>query len=216
VVSDSEITVIVPSAIHAAPISITNPYATTETDSDFVLTPHVTTFYPAQAPVGHPVQIEGRGFLHTSAVRFGSTSATFAVLSDSILRTWVPAGATDAPLTIANLAGTATTPTFHVGALTGVEEPRLAFGLSVAQPNPTAAGVRWSLSLVAPGWVRATILDAAGSRVRALISEQRAAGRHTIEWDGRSARGGRARPGVYFLVVETAAGTRRVPVILLR
>jgi hypothetical protein len=214
--SDGQITATVPAGPVAAPIMITNPYATSESDSDFVIAPHLSAFYPQQAPVGHPVQFEGSGFLHTSSVRFGTTPASFVVFGDSLLRAYVPPGATSGSIVIENVGGIATTSAFAVGPMTGVHDGVAAFAVSSAQPNPSRDRVRWSLSLPATSIVRVAIYDAAGSRVRSLMDETRSAGRHEIEWEGRSNRGARARPGVYFLVVETALGIRRAPIVLLR
>jgi flagellar hook assembly protein FlgD len=52
--------------------------------------------------------------------------------------------------------------------------------------------------------VRLTVLDVAG-RVRAVLAEgPRAAGRHTLRWDGRVESGAKLPTGVYLLRLEAA------------
>jgi hypothetical protein len=84
--------------------------------------------------------------------------------------------------------------------------PTAAF-LGAAVPNPSrgaAQQVRFAVDR--PGWVELTVFDAAGRRVRTVHAGPLARGEHLRAWDGRTDRFADAAPGVYFVVLRTAAG----------
>jgi hypothetical protein len=56
--------------------------------------------------VGQPDGILGRGFKGTTGVFFNGTPASFTVVSDTIIRTTVPAGATTGFVTVESSGGT--------------------------------------------------------------------------------------------------------------
>ncbi|MEW6156177.1 MAG: IPT/TIG domain-containing protein [Verrucomicrobiota bacterium] len=58
------------------------------------LAPVITSFAPAAGAVGTRVMISGRGFVGATAVTFNGNAATFRVLSDSEIRSYVPVGFT--------------------------------------------------------------------------------------------------------------------------
>jgi hypothetical protein len=62
--------------------------------------------------------------------------------------------------------------------------------------------------------VRLELFDLAGRRVRSLADRTLPAGPTVIAWDGREESGARARPGVYFARLATAAGDRTARVLL--
>ena len=84
--------------------------------------------------------------------------------------------------------------------------------LSAPAPNPSRGWTRLTLELGTPGRVDVAVFDAAGRRVRTLVSGPLAAGRHPVAWDGTDRTGARARAGVYFAraVVREGVATRRV------
>lgn len=103
---------------------------------------------------------------------------------------------------------------------TAVESPWTAGAggapaLAVA-PNPARAGCSLAFELAAPGPVRLDLYDAAGRHVRGMLDGPRGAGRHTVSWDGRDARGAQAAPGLYFARLRTAAGETRARIALVR
>ncbi len=77
-------------------------------------------------------------------------------------------------------------------------------------PQPARGSARLSFNLPAAGKVRITVHDA-GGRMIAAVSESRAAGSHTVPVPGVAG----ARPGLYFVRIETSAGcgTRRMAVL---
>jgi hypothetical protein len=85
-----------------------------------------------------------------------------------------------------------------------------------AWPNPTGAGTTLTFALPAAMAVTLEVFDVTGGRVRTLLAgEGRAAGTHTLAWDGRDGGGHRVAAGLY-LVRLAAAGrtvTRRIVVL---
>jgi hypothetical protein len=89
------------------------------------------------------------------------------------------------------------------GAVAAVDAPHLsAVQLSPARPNPFRGTSELRLTLAAPTFVRAEVLDVSGRRVTTLASRAFPAGVHELSWDGSSARGQRVAPGVYLVRVQ--------------
>jgi len=84
--------------------------------------------------------------------------------------------------------------------------------LDAARPNPSAARSELSLDLPAAADVSLEVLDVTGRRVHTESFGRLAAGRHTLAWDGRDARGGRLAGGLYWVRVTAGATslTRRL------
>jgi hypothetical protein len=95
-------------------------------------------------------------------------------------------------------------------------EPRQAPGalrFRSAFPNPTTAGVRLVLELPAEGPVELDVLDVQGRRVRTLESSARAAGVHTVIWNGADDSGRAAAAGLYFVRARWAGAEARARVV---
>jgi len=80
-----------------------------------------------------------------------------------------------------------------------VAEPSATMRLSAPAPNPSRETAHLSLELPRASSVDVSVYDASGRRVRNLIRDRLASGRHAIAWDGRDARGARSGAGVFFL-----------------
>ncbi|MBN2621058.1 SBBP repeat-containing protein [candidate division WOR-3 bacterium] len=78
-----------------------------------------------------------------------------------------------------------------------IEPPRLAI-----YPNPSYSAVRVRYSLSKPGWVILNIYDACGRLVKTLVDGSRAAGNHTVQWDGNDNAGKEVTAGIYFSRIE--------------
>ncbi len=107
-------------------------------------------------------------------------------------------GATELTLDAAGQGGRAMRPVSQAtlslsGALPVVGEARFALG-----PRVSASGETFVID----------VIDVAGRRVRALARGNLPATTSTVRWDLRDDAGGRARDGVYFAVLTTAAGRR--------
>ncbi|MBD3367260.1 MAG: T9SS type A sorting domain-containing protein, partial [Candidatus Eisenbacteria bacterium] len=59
------------------------------------------------------------------------------------------------------------------------------------------------------------VYDVAGRRVRGFRGSA-SAGQNAVRWDGRDARGVPVASGVYYYRVETAAGTAKSRMVLVR
>jgi hypothetical protein len=88
--------------------------------------------------------------------------------------------------------------------------------LAAALPNPFAAETRFEYALPVAGRARLTIVDLQGRRVATLVDGEAGPGRHGATWDGRDARGRRAREGIYFARLEVGTVTLVRKVVLGR
>ncbi len=72
-------------------------------------------------------------------------------------------------------------------------------------PNPFRGATEIRFDLAAPeGDLVLEVFDMRGRRVFRLSSGYRAAGTHTVRWDGRNASGDRVAAGVYYLILRAA------------
>lgn len=69
--------------------------------------PSVTAFSPMRGGIGAQVTVQGSSLMSVNAVRINGVAATFQIISDTQLRMVVPAGATDGPIEVVNIAGAA-------------------------------------------------------------------------------------------------------------
>jgi hypothetical protein len=88
--------------------------------------------------------------------------------------------------------------------------------LGPAAPNPAQRRVVVPFVVPADGRAKLEVIDARGRRVAKLADGLEMAGAHARAWDGRSADGVLAAPGVYFLRLTHAGGTRTTKVTLVR
>jgi cytochrome c peroxidase len=103
------ITTTVPAGATTGPITVTTssngPIVTT---TRFTVTPAIISFAPANGVGGTGVTITGTNFTGATAVSFNGHPATFTVSNSGTVTTTVPAGATNGPITVTTLDGTAT------------------------------------------------------------------------------------------------------------
>ncbi len=79
-------------------------------------------------------------------------------------------------------------------------------------PNPFRRGTSIGFSMERPDRVRIEVFNLLGQRVATLLDEDRAAGHHSVAWDGSNARGEESAPGIYFcrLSTEEHSQTRKM------
>jgi len=65
-------------------------------------------------------------------------------------------------------------------------------------PNPFRHAVKIGFGIPTTGVVKVEVYDVAGRRLAVLLDEEQTPGFHSVVWDGRTARGERVAPGVYF------------------
>jgi RNA polymerase sigma factor (sigma-70 family) len=117
VTSDGQIAAKVPSAATSGPITVMTPNGAVSSDGIFTVStssspagspPGINGTSPASGPVGQSVGIGGKSFTGATAVRFNGTNADFTVISDTLITTHVPDGATTGQITIVTPNGTTT------------------------------------------------------------------------------------------------------------
>ncbi|MCK4412019.1 MAG: T9SS type A sorting domain-containing protein [Candidatus Eisenbacteria sp.] len=83
------------------------------------------------------------------------------------------------------------------------------------QPNPFSPETRIDFELRTGGPVELAIYEVNGRLIRSLLKEERAAGPHTIRWDGRDDDGRKVASGVYFYSLTTPGVQESRQMILL-
>jgi RNA polymerase sigma factor (sigma-70 family) len=117
VTADGQIAAKVPAGASSGPITVVTPNGTATSDGSFTVTapttpsaspPAITGTTPAGGSIGQSVGIGGKSLTGATAVRFNGTSAEFTVVSDTLITTHVPEGATTGPITVVTPNGTST------------------------------------------------------------------------------------------------------------
>ncbi len=84
-----------------------------------------------------------------------------------------------------------------------------------ARPNPTTGSTIVAFALPEAGPARLEVFDVAGRKVALLADGTREAGLHHVEWDGLTAPGRRAAPGVYFYKLTAGDKTLSQRLVML-
>jgi hypothetical protein len=102
-----------------------------------------------------------------------------------------------------------------VGASDGPAVGEARLHLAQNYPNPFRPGTTIRFTVPAPAAVRLDVFNVAGQRVRRLLDEERAAGEHSVAWDGTNEDGRPVAGGTYFyqLVVGDQAFARKAVVL---
>ena len=121
VVSDTELTVLVPRNEGTVMVTATNPYGSDTFEFAYPAqpVPTVASVAPAKGYPGDVVAITGTGFLTASGVSFGAIDAEFLVADDTIIMAYVPEGlpSGDCQVSVTGPGGASIEPVmFSVGA----------------------------------------------------------------------------------------------------
>ncbi|QNF32601.1 choice-of-anchor D domain-containing protein [Adhaeribacter swui] len=111
VVSDVQVTAVIPSEATNGPISLINPVGEVTSSGTIKILPTITGFSPAFGPVDNTtVTITGTGFIGATSVKFYNniTAVDFKVNSSTQIIAKVPAGTTLGPISVTTPGGTAT------------------------------------------------------------------------------------------------------------
>lgn len=94
----------------------------------------------------------------------------------------------------------------------GPRETELSLAVS---PNPVASGnAHVDFTLARAGQASLVIYDVRGARVCERVdTSSMTAGEHPVYWNGADTRGVRAGPGVYFVHLDTALGSRTTKIV---
>lgn len=85
-----------------------------------------------------------------------------------------------------------------------------------ARPTPFTTGTSVAFELAQAGEASVEVFDVQGARVRTLAAGPRAAGRHTLAWDGTGEDGRRAPPGLYLVRLRAGAVSATAKVVRAR
>ena len=101
---------------------------------------------------------------------------------------------------------------------TAVNEAQQATVVRLEQNHPNPFNPETTIRYCLPAGTRAAlrIYDARGRLVRELFDSVCSAGEHEILWDGTDDHGRSASSGVYFYVLETAAGDTEGRMVLIK
>jgi hypothetical protein len=101
---------------------------------------------------------------------------------------------------------------------TSVDEQSISrLALAANVPNPFTSETSISYALPEQDVVSLKVYNVSGQVVRVLVDDEiRAAGRHTIDWDGRDDSGAGVASGVYFARLEAGATVERRRMVVLR
>ena len=83
-------------------------------------------------------------------------------------------------------------------------------------PTPTHGRAEISYVVRQTGPVRVEVYDLAGRRVAVLQNGRQDRGDHRVRWDGRTAGGSLAAPGIYLVRLQTEEGTESRRIVRLR
>ena len=83
-------------------------------------------------------------------------------------------------------------------------------------PNPFNPSTTIQFSLAARGHATIAVFDAAGRWVRTLVDDDRVAGEHAVQWDGRDAAGKSVASGVYFYRLTSGSVVESKKMVLLK
>ncbi|NOT34153.1 MAG: T9SS type A sorting domain-containing protein [Candidatus Eisenbacteria bacterium] len=88
--------------------------------------------------------------------------------------------------------------------------------LATPSPNPAPGATSIAFRLGQPEFVRLSIVDANGRKVRSLQNGMMEAGDHQARWDGRGDGGTESPVGVYFVTLRTSNGSTTQRFALVR
>ena len=83
-------------------------------------------------------------------------------------------------------------------------------------PNPFNPNTLIQFEMAQAGRVEIAVYDVAGRRVVPLLGEHRAAGSHSVRWNGRTQNGSPAATGVYQYVMKTRDAVESQRMVLLK
>jgi hypothetical protein len=83
-------------------------------------------------------------------------------------------------------------------------------------PNPFGGETAIAFTVAKESIVEIEVFDVRGRKVRTLVDESRAPGRHQAKWDSRDARGEEVSPGVYFYQMKVGSYRSVKKMVVLR
>jgi hypothetical protein len=90
------------------------------------------------------------------------------------------------------------------------------FSLSQNYPNPFNPKTTISYALPADAFVKLTVYNILGQKVKTLVDEQQTAGYKQVIWDGKSDGGQEVSSGIYFYQIQAGSFTKTAKMSLLK
>lgn len=157
-------------------------------------------------------------------VALADTGLTFQITADSLWITPVPEyfGIAAVILTATDDSGASAKDTFAVtidevvGINDGISLLPKVFKLHQNYPNPFNPTTVIKYDLPEGGQVSVQIFNVLGQKVHTLINEYRAAGYHSVQWNGLNEIGRPVSSGIYIYRIEAGSNTRNLKMMLLR
>ena len=172
--TDASVTVNVPAAATTGPITVINTDGSIASSSNFTVAvigaPTISGFSPTSAYLNAPVVIAGTNFVDLTAVRFGTTPASYSTDSTTQITANVPSGFTNGPISVVTTHGTVSsasnfTRTLSPPSISGFSPTSGTMGMRVVISGSNFRGINsvtiggvWASSTVdAPNQITATV-----------------------------------------------------------
>ena len=143
VVSDNEITTLVPAGVQTSAIGVTAPRGTTYAPTLFYVKPVIDSITPAIGRPGSGVTLLGAHFDGLTSITFGGVPATqysYVTGGDTAINVKVPLRAKTGPIVVSNPGGSAQSPTFTVKRGRNADDEPVDAALAAGEGNPAAFG----------------------------------------------------------------------------
>jgi len=114
VVSDTELTAVVPTAAVTGVVSVLTPSGTLTATSNFKVLPTIKSISPTSGPVGTLVTVTGSGLTGATSVTVDGKAASFTAVSSTEITVTVPNTAKTGKIVVTTAGGSATSKTFTV------------------------------------------------------------------------------------------------------
>jgi chitodextrinase len=146
--SSTQVSAVVPARATSGPIALTTANGTVTSATRFTVAapPAISSVTPASGPVGTDLTINGSGFTSATDGAFNGTSATFTVISDTAIRTSVPAGATSGPISVTTLGGVATSTASFTVIPPDTQPPTVPTNLTATAVSASQITLAWTAS----------------------------------------------------------------------
>lgn len=217
--SDSLLSIIIPSGARTGKVALTNHVGTTLSDQDLVVKlppkpPNITQITPKAGPVGSLVELQGSGLSDVLEVKLAQIVADSIVFSaDTALQVVIPDGARSGRWSVTTIGGSAVseqifTVTDSMATDTGQNTSEIVreFSLDANYPNPFNGSTTILYSIPEAIEVKLAIYNLLGQRVRILVDRKETSGRKSAQWQGNDDNGQLVSSGIY--VARLEAGGR--------
>jgi|GEM_PF-1999010 len=83
-------------------------------------------------------------------------------------------------------------------------------------PNPFNPVTKFSFAINKPGNASVRVFNTRGELVRTIVNQWFPQGQHEVSWDGKTASGGRAPSGIYFIKTDSNGGSDMIKAVMAK